>query len=312
MTSTVSSPQPQPAAPRSDSQTFTLPDGRVLGYASYGSSPSLTVPTILYFHGFPGSRLEAAIIANLSLPTPFHVLAVDRPGLGLSTFQPNRQILDWPADVLALIDHLNIEKFHVVGDSGGSPYALICAKEIPRTKLLRVSVVSGIYPLSLGTQGMLFGIKTFLYAGTWLPQAVMSKLLDWEFGNSAKSPDKEEFERAFMKGMASKPERDRKCLEDLPFREIAIESMREAFKQGSRGPAWDCKLYGDWGFELGGINGENVTLWHGKKDVNTPFGMAEKASKLMKGCELKAFEEETHLSLPYNKLGDVVKSILQL
>lgn len=307
----MTSSPPQQSLPPS-SQTFTLPDSRVLGYASYGSPPSPIVPTILYFHGFPGSRLEAAIIANLSLPYPFHVLAIDRPGMGLSTFQPNRRILDWPADVLALLDYLHIEKFHVVGDSGGSPYALVCAKEITRTRLLSVSIVSGIYPVSLGTQGMLFGVKAILYGGLWLPQAVVTRLLDWEFGNMAKNPDKEEFERAFMKGMALKPESDRKCLDDLPFREVVIESTREAFKQGSRGPAWDCKLYGDWGFEISSVSGENMTLWHGKKDMNAPFGMAEKASKLMKECKLKAFDEETHLSLPYHKLEDVVKSILKL
>ncbi|KAN0104979.1 alpha/beta-hydrolase [Hyaloscypha variabilis] len=309
---TSSQPPPRQPSPASDSQTFTLPDGRVLGYASYGAPPSATIPTILYFHGFPGSRLEAAIIANLSLPTPFHVLAFDRPGMGLSTFQPNRRILDWPADVLALVDHLHIEKFHLVGDSGGSPYAWVCAKEIPRARVLSTSVVSGIYPMGLGTQGMAFGAKTLLYAGLWLPQAVLMKVLDWEFGNAIKNSDKEEFEKVFMKIMSSRPESDRKCLDDLPFREVVIASTREAFKQGSRGLAWDFQLYGNWGFELEDISCENATIWHGKQDTNTPFSAAEKASKLIKGCEFKGFEEETHLSLPYHKLEDVVQSILRL
>jgi hypothetical protein len=115
------------------------------GYASYGTPPSPTVPRILYCHGFPGSRLEAAIIADFSFSNPFRVLAIDRPGMGLSIFQPNRRILDWPADVLALMDWLKIERFHIVGDSGGAPYALVCAKEIPRTRILSVFIVFGIY-----------------------------------------------------------------------------------------------------------------------------------------------------------------------
>ena len=232
--------------------------------------------------------------------------------MGLSTFQPGRRILDWPADVLALVDHLGIEKFHVTGDSGGSPYALVCAKEIPRTRLLGVAVVSGIYPLSLGTQGMLFAARVLLYAGLYLPQAVMMKILDWEFGNVARDPDRGKFEVEFMKVMEKRAERDRECLDDLPFREVVIESMREGFRQGSKGPAWDCALYGDWGFGLEEVSGENVTLWHGKKDFNAPFQMAEKAAKLMKGCELNAFEDETHLSLPYHHLDDVIKALLKL
>ena len=121
-----------PSQPKdTTSQTFVLPSSsRTLGYHLRGT-PSPTTPTILYFHGFPTSRLEAALCARV--PFPLHIIVIDRPGLGLSTFQPNRRILDWPADVLALIDHLNIAAFYVLGDSGGAPYALIliCVKEIP-------------------------------------------------------------------------------------------------------------------------------------------------------------------------------------
>jgi pimeloyl-ACP methyl ester carboxylesterase len=292
------------------SQTLNLPSSRTLGYTTYGSPPSPNVPTILCFHGFPGSRLEGAFCARV--PFPIHVIALDRPGMGLSTFQPGRRILDWPSDVLALVDYLNIEQFHIVGDSGGSPYVLACAKEIPRTRLRSAAVVSGIYPTSLGTEGMLFGVKALLYAGLWLPHSVMTRLLDWEFGNAARSSDKTTFEKDLMKAMNKKHEKDRICLDDLGFREIVIESMREAFRQGSEGAAWECGLYGQWGFELEEVNGENITIWHGKKDMNAPFAMAEKAVNLMKGCEMKAFEEETHLSLPYNHLEDVIRGLLKL
>jgi pimeloyl-ACP methyl ester carboxylesterase len=139
------------------SQTVTLPDGRTLGYATYGPHPSPDIPTIVYCHGFPGSRIEAAFFDSKQMP--LHVISIDRPGMGLSTFQSSRRILDWPADVLALLNHLRIPQFYVLGDSGGSPYALACAKEIPQERLLGISVVSGIYPLSLGMQGMSFGVK---------------------------------------------------------------------------------------------------------------------------------------------------------
>lgn len=301
-----------PLSSPSESQTFTLPGGRVLGFATYGASYTPTTPTILYFHGFPGSRIEAGFIATSSLPVPIHIVSIDRPGMGLSDFQPGRRIIDWPSDVLAIVDHLGIEKFYVTGDSGGSPYALVCAKEIPRTRLLGAAVVSGIYPLTLGTEGMLLPAKVLLYAGRYLPQVVMSKMLDWEFGNMARDPDKKIFQDGFMKVMDKRPGKDRECLDDLPFREVAIESMREAFRQGSKGPAWDLTLFGNWGFDIGDINGEGLTLWHGKMDINTPFLMAEKAAKVMKGCELKAFEEETHLSLPYHHIDDVVKALLGL
>jgi pimeloyl-ACP methyl ester carboxylesterase len=302
-------PSAQP--PSTKSQKVTLPSSRVLGYATYGAPPSPTVPTLLYFHGFPTSRLEASFITT-RLTSPIHVVAPDRPGIGLSTFQPGRRILDWPADVLFLVNHLTIEKFHIFADSGGSPYALACKKELPKERVLSTTIISGIYPLSLGTEGMLFGVKAFLYGGYWLPQSIVIRLLDWEFGNAARSTDKSEFERTFMKGMEGKPERDRKCLDDLPFREMLVESMREAFLGGSEGAAWDCRLYGEWGFGLEEVDGEGVTVCHGRGDVNAPLGMAEKAAKLMKGCRLRVWEEETHLSLPYNHAEEIIKEVLGL
>jgi len=287
-----------------------LPSGRALGYATYGSPPSPSTPTVLYFHGFPGSRLEAALFATVNFPV--HIISIDRPGMGLSTFQPGRRILDWPLDVLALVDHLKIAEFHVVADSGGSPFALVCAKDLPRTRLKSTAVVSGIYPVMLGTQGMLWGVWLTLVAGTWLPTAVMTKLLDWEFGDAIKNENRETLEEKFLKAMESKPESDRRCLDDLPFREVVIDSMREAFRQGSEGPAWECGLFGQWGFDLEEVDATNVSLWHGKKDVNAPFAMAEKASKLIKGCELHAFEDESHLSLPYRHIEEIMRGILKV
>lgn len=295
----------QPAA----SRTFTLPDGRTLGYAIYGSPSSPEISTVVYCHGFPGSRLEAEFLERKQLP--LCVVSIDRPGMGLSTFQPSRRILDWPIDVLALLDHLHIDKFYVLGDSGGAPYALACVKQIPRERLLGASVVSGIYPLTLGMQGMSFAIKAFVMLGTWLPFWVVSRLLYLECGNVI-NEDQQASEKAFMKGMEGRSERDIRCLDDLGFRRIVVESMKEAFRQGSEGPAWDLGLIGKWGFGLEELDGARVTLWHGKKDINTPFLMAEKASKVLKNCELKVFEDETHLSLPYNHMEEIIGSMLKL
>jgi pimeloyl-ACP methyl ester carboxylesterase len=298
------------AQPAQGSQIFVLPDGRSLGYAVYGSPPSPDIATIVYFHGFPGSRIEAAFIATTK--HELCVVAMERPGMGLSTFQPSRKIMDWPSDVLALTEHLKIEQFHVIGDSGGSPYALVCAKDIPSDRLLSASVISGIYPFSLGTEGMLFGVWAILAGSYWLPQAVVKKLLDWEFGNAARNPDPKVFEDVFMKGMAKKGEKEMACLDDLKFRKIVIESMREAFRQGSDGAAWDCRLYNQWGFELDELNGKNIILWHGMQDVNAPYAMALKASRRIKGSTLKTFENETHLSLPYHHLEELLGVLLEL
>jgi pimeloyl-ACP methyl ester carboxylesterase len=101
-----------------------LPDGRLLGYAESGAPAGRAV---LYFHGHPGARLEAGFLADPATRANVRLIGVDRPGMGLSTYQPGRRLLDWPADIAALADALAIERFAVVGLSGGGPYALACA-----------------------------------------------------------------------------------------------------------------------------------------------------------------------------------------
>ena len=94
-----------------ESQTFRLPDGRILGFAEYG--PSSGSP-LLYFHGFPSSRLEAKNLTKLAIRHNIRILSIDRPGYGLSTFQPKRSMLDWPDDVKAVTSHLGIPKFSIL------------------------------------------------------------------------------------------------------------------------------------------------------------------------------------------------------
>lgn len=98
-------------------QTLTLSDGRSLGFATYGSPAG--VP-IFFFHGLPSSRLEAAEWHEPASKFGACIIGVDRPGMGLSTFQFNRKVLDWPGDVSQLAQHLGFSRYRVLGSSGGA------------------------------------------------------------------------------------------------------------------------------------------------------------------------------------------------
>ena len=71
------------------------------------------------------------------------LIAVDRPGVGDSSFQPGRRLSDWPAEVCALADALGLERFSVLGYSGGGPYAAVCAAMLPE-RLQAAGMVSSI------------------------------------------------------------------------------------------------------------------------------------------------------------------------
>jgi len=126
-------------------KTIQLHDGRTLGYAEYGS---LAGKPLLYFHGHPGSRLEAKFLANEALNDGIRLVGIDRPGMGLSTYKPRRNLLDWVNDVVELANSLQIDRFSIGGYSGGGPYTLACAYKIPN-RLISCGIVSGVGHTSL-------------------------------------------------------------------------------------------------------------------------------------------------------------------
>ena len=123
-------------------RTIRLRDGRRLGYAEWGDRGGWP---LLYFHGWPGSRLEARLGDEAARTKGVRLIAVDRPGMGLSDYEPGRTLVDWPDDVLELAAALALERFAVLGISGGGPYAAVCAWKLAG-QLKRAGIVSCLAP----------------------------------------------------------------------------------------------------------------------------------------------------------------------
>ena len=93
------------------SATFTLPDGRKLGYALYGASSNRAV---FYLHGLPGSRIEAAVFDEHGTDLGVRIIGVDRPSVGWSSPHPERKILDHAQDIEHLAKHLELKDYGVL------------------------------------------------------------------------------------------------------------------------------------------------------------------------------------------------------
>jgi pimeloyl-ACP methyl ester carboxylesterase len=104
--------------------TITMNDGRIVGFADYGS-PAQTA--VVWCHGGPGSRLEPSFVADVAAHAGLRLIGIDRPGYGLSTPQPERTIGGWVPDALAVLDHLGIDQCLALGVSTGGAYALALA-----------------------------------------------------------------------------------------------------------------------------------------------------------------------------------------
>lgn len=96
------------------SSTFTLPDGRQLGFAQYGDPNGRAV---LYQHGIPGSRIEACRYDALGWELGVRIVSVDRPGYGLSSGVAgyrDRTVAGWAEDVERLVEFLGIQEYAVL------------------------------------------------------------------------------------------------------------------------------------------------------------------------------------------------------
>ena len=85
----------------------TLPDKRTLAYTEYGTPNGYST---FFSHGSPSSHLEGAFFHECALEYDFRIIAVDRPGIGESTFSEERKIIDFLNDILQLADSLGFQK----------------------------------------------------------------------------------------------------------------------------------------------------------------------------------------------------------
>jgi pimeloyl-ACP methyl ester carboxylesterase len=313
----VESPQPPTTEHQAQNpvETFTLKDGRTLAYARYGAKIDPKKIPIFYFNGTPGSLLECQLLDQPALALGIPLIATDRPGFGGSSWQDNRTLLLWPQDILELADHLGISKFGVLGLSGGGPYVLACLHAIPRERLIAATVVSGIYPTTLGTAGMMWQTRTLLWVAgvsTWM----VEKMIDLSMGKMLRDADPQKLIEQ-MESQAAKlpqPTVDKECmkqiLEDDVLHGAYIGSMREALKDSSKGAAWEFWIFAsDWGFKLEDLDASRLTIWHGGLDVNVPIGMPDKATELLPDAEYKRMDSDGHLSLVVRHREDILSDL---
>ncbi len=118
--------------------TVTLHDGRTLEYADLGDP---TGTPALFFHGTPATAGQAALVADAARTHGVRLVAVSRPGYGATTMTPPG-LTSCAADACELADALGIDRFTVMGVSGGGPYALALAALVP-TRPTLVVVLGG-------------------------------------------------------------------------------------------------------------------------------------------------------------------------
>lgn len=247
-------------------ETLILKDGRNLGLAEYGSAAGRPV---FHFHGAGSSRFERPPDENMLCQLDVRLIAVDRPGHGLSDYQPRRRLLDWPQDVCQLANHLGIGPFYVEGYSSGGPYALACAYQLSE-RVIAGAAFGCVAPMDRpgAYQGLPFFNQVLAKSARRFP--IFTFFIRWMMRGMVIG----DVEKASRQLMSSIPAADKAVLYSPQVSEIFVRSVREGFRPGSRGVAWDDILINqDWGFDPAKI-GLRIDLWQGDADVNVPVHAA--------------------------------------
>ncbi len=263
--------------------SIVLPDGRHLGYAEYGA-PNGT--PVLFFHGAPGSRHIHADMAAISAQRNIRLIAVERPGYGLSDAKPGRTMLDFADDVAELVDALGIPTFALVGFSGGSCYALACAYKLTH-RISKIALAGPFAPLDI--PGVTNGMSE---AGSGLFALAQTNPSELRTTFAAIAPTPEALTEAMYGSLCTAD----KQLYKARQAEFHIEYSK-TLRSGIEGIASDFVLLSQsWGFLHETIKTE-THLWGGTQDCNTPPAMATYLASVLTNSQTFMLEGEGHCAL---------------
>jgi len=260
-------------------------DGRRLAYLDTPSADGLP---LLFLHGLPSCRLMRPDEA-LSSEMGVRLISFDRPGFGQSDPKPGRSLTDTADDIMALIDHLGLDKVYLAAPSGGGPPALAFAHRAP-DRVRALALIGAAAPVD--EPGALAGITFERRVGYWLARHT-PRLLRWMISRRVKPG--QEMEAFFASYTKHNPPVDQAILARPEIRTMFLASYAESVRQGIDAFVWELQVAArPWGFSLSEIR-VPVVVWHGGKDNSIPPVMGKRIAAAIPGAKLHLLPDESHL-----------------
>jgi pimeloyl-ACP methyl ester carboxylesterase len=226
------------------------------------------VPVFL-LHGTPGSRLGPCPRPMVLYQLGIRLIAFDRPGYGGSDRLPGRTVADAAEDVAAIADALELDRFAVLGRSGGGPHALACAALLP-DRTTRAAVLVGLAPRQADGLDWFDGMTISNIRAYTAAQEGGNAVADRLLPTAERVRTDPSWVFAGMRDGLT--ESDRRVVDDLGIRRMLIDNFTEGLRDSADGWIDDVlALSSPWGFDPGDITIPTL-LWHGKNDMFSPVG----------------------------------------
>jgi pimeloyl-ACP methyl ester carboxylesterase len=247
------------------------------GTGDTGASGRLAV---FWHHGTPNIGLPPKPLFPAAARLGIRWVSHDRPGYGGSTPRPDRNVASAAAYVSRVADALGIDRFAVMGHSGGAPHALACGALLP-DRVVGVVSAAGLAP---------FGAEGLDWFGGMIASGVASL--------SAAAEGRASKERHEASGVEYDPE-------FTPADEAALagewswfgDVVNPAVAAGRGGLIDDDLAYvAPWGFDPADVVAP-VLLLHGGRDGIAPSSHSEWLARRCPSAELRVWPDDGHISV---------------
>jgi pimeloyl-ACP methyl ester carboxylesterase len=270
-------------------QVVEAPDGRKLSVQTSGAPGGRPV---FLFHGTPGvssgPRPRGIVLYRLGI----RLISYDRPGYPGSDRKKDRTVADAAADVEAIAGAFGIDRFSVIGRSGGAPHALACAAVLNK-RVICAAALGSLAPYDAEgldwPEGMAdFNVKAYRYAeenNLDALEAMLKEQAGQVRGNS----------EGLLKQLWPDLVRDdRAVIGDITLRRIIAEVHAEALRDNVDGWIDDVvALSRPWDFKLSDITAP-VKLWHGGQDIFSPVSHTYWLKKQIRNPILEIENNKAH------------------
>jgi pimeloyl-ACP methyl ester carboxylesterase len=238
---------------------------------------------VVWFHGTPGARKQFPPDAHaLAVERRIRLIGLERPGTGLSTRHTYHRMIDWADDITAFADALELDRFAVIGLSGGGPYVLAACHGLP-DRIVAGAVLGGIGPTrgpeaAPGYTRLLPLLEPVLSVVSLPLAEVLTLLLRPVRKVASQGYD-------LYTNLIAAPS-DQAVLRDPEMKAAFLYDLTTALDVGLRAPISDLILFArDWGFSLRDIQ-VPVKIWHGDADAIVPLSHGEFMAASIPNAEL--------------------------
>ncbi|MEM8972481.1 MAG: alpha/beta hydrolase [Pseudomonadota bacterium] len=289
--------------PSANVRELGRPGQRILGVMEFGDHNGLPA---LAFHGIPGTRLMFRVTDQIAKSLGLRIIAADRPGFGRSTPQPSRTLRDWLPEVEAILEAYEIDRFSLIGVSGGAPFAVATAAEYgDRVQgMVLFGPVGPIHDLQndipLNRRERLIFLQApprgWLLRAGLIPMNTLFRIAPRLKYN------------LFLKLL---PKPDAGIMNNAEIRTQVIDDVGESLKQGGEGMRSDMRIFSEpWNVNFDQIKARTV-LWQGMIDNIVPVKAALRLGELIPNCTVHKLPGAGHFWV-YDHIERVLSTLKEL